>query len=174
MKEWLSINELATKTGIPDTTIRRYIAKFNDFFVADGGSRSKRYDSSGIQVLIQIKDLYDKGLETEQVANELLNDFPIVMKDALGDGSTNKLPALATSDEISDVKNALVELKLSNDKLFEALKERDELLAKRDEEIKYLLTMNKNLLLAIQPPEQPEEHEQQSDSIWSRIFGKKK
>lgn len=141
MKEWLTINELASSTGIPDTTVRRYIAKFSVFFVSKGGSRGKRYESSGVAVLVQIKDLYEKGLETEQVANELSGNFPIIIKSE----EPAKLPAIATSDEITEVKQALVELKLSNDALLEALRE-------RDEDIRRLLEESRTQLLELNQP----------------------
>lgn len=150
MKEWLSINELATKTGIPDTTIRRYIAKLSDFFVSKGGSRSRRYDSSAIEVLSQIKDLYDKGLETDQVANELGKTFPMVVKTE----EPPKLPAIAT--ELTEIRSAIVELKLSNDELLETLRTRDEL-------IRELLETNKNQLLEFS-------QQQVNQSWWQKLF----
>lgn len=154
MKEWLSINELASQTGIPDTTIRRYIAKLSDFFVSKGGSRGKRYESGAVPILVQIKDLYDKGLETEQVANELLKAYPIIVKD----DEPAQLPALATSDEIAEIKQALIQLKMSNDELLETL-------SKRDEDIIRLLEEHKTQIIELQQPPQPDV------SWWHKLLG---
>lgn len=140
MKEWLSINQLAEQTLIPDTTIRRYIVKFPDYFQHKGGSRSKRYEDTAIKVLIRIKSLYDEGLETEQVDGFLKSEFPLVIDgDKVEDKTLEKaqLPMLATAEDMTEIKEALNEQMKFNKLLLEKLSVQEryikESLEKRDQ-----------------------------------------
>ena len=112
MNEWLNIMELAERTKIPDTTVRRYITKFNVFFFHVGGTRSRRYKSSGVEVLLRIKALYDGGYESEEVARQLEQDFPMVLDGDRVEGNLEKAdtPALFTAEDIWEIKQELKDL----------------------------------------------------------------
>ena len=135
MKEWLSIVELAEKTSIPDTTIRRYISKFPDFFIHKGGSRSKRYEDTAIKVLVRIKNLFDEGYETDLVESKLKNEFALIIDDNRVDEKTDTA-VLATSADLLEIKEALAEQKQFNKLLIEKLSNQEtyikESLEKRD------------------------------------------
>lgn len=169
MKEWLTINELAEKTGIPDSTIRRYIAKFSDFFVVKGGTRSKRYEDTAVKVLQRIKDLYDKGYETEQTHNALLKDFPLIADDDAPEETTN-LPALATSDDVAEIKQMLKAQQEFSNRLLDRLAKQEEYikdsLERRDRELLQSITesMNARKLLL--------EDKKEEKTLWQRLFNK--
>lgn len=121
MREYLSITELADKSGIPNSTCRRYLTSFEEFFVVKGGSRLKKYEVEAITVLQRIKDLYDDGADTNEIHNILAKEFPRVMN---GEEEVDKnLPTLATSEDIMEIKQALAEQKQFNDELLETLKQ---------------------------------------------------
>lgn len=109
MKEWLDVPQLAEQTNLPDSSVRRYLTKFKQFFAYKGGKRSKRYESSAIRVLLRIKALYDEGFETAEVTNTLVNEFPVVVdgEQTEADLSSSGLPALATAEQMADLKEAL-------------------------------------------------------------------
>jgi DNA-binding transcriptional MerR regulator len=136
MKEWLSIIELAEETNIPDTTIRRYISKFPDFFTYKGGTRSKRYEDTAIKVLVRIKNLFDEGYETDLVESELKNEFPLIIDGNRLTEKTTVKAVLATSADLLEIKEALIEQKEFNKLLIEKLSNQDayikESLEKRD------------------------------------------
>jgi DNA-binding transcriptional MerR regulator len=120
MKDWLSIVELAEKTSIPDTTIRRYISKFPDFFIHKGGSRSKRYEDTAIKVLVRIKNLFDEGYETDLVESKLKNEFALIIDDNRR-AEKNDTAVLATAADLLEIKEALAEQKEFNKLLIEKL-----------------------------------------------------
>lgn len=169
MKEWLTINELSERTGIPDSTIRRYITKFSDFFVVKGGNRSKRYEDTAVEVLLRIKDLYDKGYETEQTYNALLKVFPQII-DPEETEESSSLPALATSDDIIEIKQMLKAQQEFSNRLLDRLSKQEEYirnsLERRDQRLMQAITdsMNERKLLL--------ESKQEDKSFWQRLFKK--
>lgn len=127
MKEWLNINELAEQTNIPDTTIRRYISKFSTFFIHKGGARSRRYEDKAVKVLIRIKQLYDEGHESEEVDNVLRREFAVVIDGDKGEELFEKssTPALATAEDMAEIKEALKQQQEFNKLLIEKLAEQE-------------------------------------------------
>ena len=119
--KWLSINELAKQTGIPDTTVRRYIAKHSDFFKSKGGTRSKRYEATAVSLLLEIKKLYDEGMETEQVFVAVRGKYPLIQDSE----KPIEPPALATGEDMAFIKSALLEQQAFNKALVERLEQQD-------------------------------------------------
>lgn len=175
MREWLNIQELAHQTNIPDTTIRRYISKFSTFFIYKGGARSRRYEDTAVKVLIRIKQLYDDGHESEEVDNTLRNEFSVVI-DGDNEESFEKAstPALATADDMAEIKEALKQQQEFNKLLIEKLADQEryikETLEKRDhlflESIK-TIQEEKALLEAAST-------EEKKPSFFNRLFGMNK
>lgn len=172
MQEWLTINELSDKTGIADSTIRRYVAKFSDFFVVKGGARSKRYEETATKILIRIKELYEKGLETEQVYKNLEKDFPLVLNGDAPEEQTTLLPALATSDDISEIKEMLKAQQEFSNRLLDRLSKQEEYIKdsidRRDRELMQALkdSMSERRLLL----ENKEAEDKKEDkNLWQRL-----
>jgi len=135
---WLNINELAEQTNIPDTTIRRYITKFNTFFIHKGGARSRRYEDKAVKVLIRIKQLYDEGHESEEVDNVLRKEFAVVIDGDKVEEPFEKssTPALATAEDMAEIKAALKQQQEFNKLLIEKLADQEryikEVIEKKD------------------------------------------
>lgn len=174
MKEWFTITELAEKTSIPDTTIRRYIQKFNEFFPHKGGSRSRRYEEVSVKILVRIKNLFDSGYETDQVDATLRNEFPMVV-----DGDKQEVmeftPTLATAEDINEIKEALKQQNEFNQLLLEKLESQEryikESLEKRDQVLmESLRTMqeDKKLLLEVAAAHE----EEKKKGFFAKLFGK--
>lgn len=177
MKEWFTITELAEKTNIPDTTIRRYIQKFPDFFHFKGGSRSKRYEEISIKILVRIKNLFDGGFETDQVDATLRSEFPMVVDGDKQEEKETKTPALATAEDIAEIKEALKAQAEFNKRLVEKLDNQEryikESIEKRDhllvESIRQFQEEKKQLLI-----ETAAAREEESQTPWyKKIFGLK-
>lgn len=172
--EWLNIQELADQTNIPDTTIRRYISKFGAFFIFKGGARSRRYEDTAVKVLIRIKQLYDNGHESEEVDNTLRKEFAVII-----DGDKEEpfektiTPALATADDMAEIKEALKQQQEFNKLLIEKLVDQEryikESLEKRDhlflESIKAIQEEKRTLLEKTSPAEE------KKPSFFKRFFG---
>ena len=180
MKEWLNIQELAERTMIPDTTVRRYISKFNTYFVAKGGARSKRYEDSGVKVLLRIKQLYDNGYESDEVDNKLKKEFAVVMDGDNEQEQAEKVatPTLATVEDVAEIMDALKQQQDFNKLLIEKMAEQDrymrESMEKRDKLLLESLRTIQAEKLAIEESAVSSEakRDEGKSSFISRLFGK--
>ncbi|MEW4238850.1 hypothetical protein GOICGAJE_04816 [Bacillus sp. MB95] len=77
MTKWLSVKELSEETSIPTSTIRRYIDKFEDFFIQKENHRPKQYEAAAATVLLKIKQLYDEGCQAEEINEALQKEFSL-------------------------------------------------------------------------------------------------
>ncbi|WP_337134243.1 MerR family transcriptional regulator [Priestia megaterium] len=77
MTNWLSVKELSEETSIPTSTIRRYIDKFQYFFIQKEDHRPKQYEAAAATVLLKIKQLYDEGCQAEEINEELQKEFSL-------------------------------------------------------------------------------------------------
>ena len=77
MTKWLSVKELSEETNIPTSTIRRYIDKFEDFFIQKEDHRPKQYEAAAATVLLKIKQLYDEGCQAEEINEALQKEFSL-------------------------------------------------------------------------------------------------
>jgi DNA-binding transcriptional MerR regulator len=185
LKEWLNINELAEKTLIPDTSVRRYISKFPDFFQSKGGSRSKRYEDSGIKVLVRIKNLFDSGYETDQVDEVLRKEFPVIIDGNKVEESEEKAstPPLATVEDVEEIKAMLVRQQEFNERLLERLAEQERYiknsLEKRDNQlIESLRTVQELKQAQIEVSSSVVDNDDKEDkeskpNFFQRLFGNK-
>jgi DNA-binding transcriptional MerR regulator len=175
MKEWLSINQLAEQTLIPDTTVRRYIQKLPDFFHYKGGSRSRRYEETAIKVLSRIKDLYDQGYETDQVDEVLRREFSMIVDgDSVVSDEKSHTPALATVEDVAEIKDLLKQQQEFNKLLLEKLASQEqyikESLEKRDSQLmESLRTVQEEKKVML---ETISTKEQTKPSFFKRLFGR--
>jgi DNA-binding transcriptional MerR regulator len=174
VKEFFTITELAEKTSIPDTTVRRYIQKFSDFFMYKGGSRSRRYEESAIKILIRVKNLFDNGYETEQVDAILRKEFSMII-DGDKQEENDKTPALATAEDVAEIKESLKEQKEFNKLLLERLEQQDryikESLESRDRTLmESLRTIQEEKQARIETAASMEKEEKKKGFL-SRLFG---
>ncbi|MFE3892211.1 MerR family transcriptional regulator [Priestia sp. YIM B13446] len=77
MTKWLSVKELSEETSIPTSTIRRYIDKFQYFFIQKENHRPKQYEAAAATVLLKIKQLYDEGCQAEEINEALQKEFSL-------------------------------------------------------------------------------------------------
>jgi DNA-binding transcriptional MerR regulator len=157
MTEWYSVPELAKETGIPEPTLRRYLANFPTYFISKAGARGKRYDTAAIDILKRIKQLFDSGYETAGVSEVIANEFPMIMEDnekAEMSGGFNK-PGLATSEEIAKVMEFNKQLLQENRELKELFKMFLQKDAEKTAMVESLANQVENLAKALPAPEQP-------------------
>lgn len=106
--EWLTITELAERTNIPETTIRRYVKLFKTFFKTSGGTRSRRYEEQGVRILVRIKNLYDEGRDTDEISRILTTEFAMVIDDNVVEGKQKaNTQALPTADDLKQLRESL-------------------------------------------------------------------
>lgn len=140
MNKYLTIAELAELTDIPNSTCRRYLTAFEAFFAVKGGSRLKKYEAEAVNILKRVKYLYDEGLESHEIFDALKSEFPLVVNDEEQRETSEQaptVPSLATSEDISEIKEALEQQKQFNQALVEQMKQQQEFYEKKFEELKY-------------------------------------
>lgn len=176
MREWLNIQELAYQTNIPDTTIRRYISKFSTFFIHKGGARSRRYEDTAVKVLIRIKQLYDDGHESEEVDNTLRSEFSVVI-----DGDTEKepvaranTPALATAEDMAEIKRALKQQQDFNKLLIEKLADQERFIKETIEKRDHLFLESIKTIQEEKALLEAASTEEKKPSFFNRLFGMNK
>lgn len=142
-----SISELEELTSVPDSTIRRYISKFSDFFIDKSGGRVKKYEETAIKVLIRIKNLFDNGYGTIEVYDILRNEFPMIVDDGNEkDWDKTQSPALATNDDIAEIKEAFQRQEKFNKLLVEKLDQQSKKLDDQERYIKEVLEKRDQVL----------------------------
>lgn len=141
MSNYLTIAELAEQADIPNSTCRRYLSTFEAFFLVKGGSRLKKYEQRAVDILKRIKHLYDDGLESNEIHSVLVGEFPLVI-DGDEQRESDESPvvsALATSEDVKEIKQALEDQKVFNQQLLEQIKQQQEYikqsLDRRDQEL---------------------------------------
>ncbi|MGE1112488.1 MerR family transcriptional regulator [Priestia megaterium] len=96
MTKWLSVKELSEETSIPTSTIRRYIDKFQYFFIQKEDHRPKQYEAAAATVLLKIKQLYDEGCQAEEINEALQKEFSL---------TTSEDQAAVSLEEAEDTEN---------------------------------------------------------------------
>ena len=74
-KTMLSLPELARKSDIPESTCRRYISQFPDYFTSSGSGRVKKYYPESVHALQTIKRMYDQGKNKADILEVLTGNF---------------------------------------------------------------------------------------------------
>lgn len=72
-KEWLTVNEIETKTGIPNNTLRRYIRQHGEFITHKKDGKSYLISNESIDVINHIRELYQENNLTVQQVRETLD-----------------------------------------------------------------------------------------------------
>ena len=134
MKKWMTITEIAKETGIPDSTCRRYLTQFSDFFVLKGGSRQKKYEDKAVPVLLRIQQLFSEGLIKEEIEKTLSTEFPLVVEidEEKERVSSPQVPTLPTAEYIEQMVGQIVEKRVKEENT-RVMKYLDERLNKHDE-----------------------------------------
>lgn len=76
VEEWQTINDLATRAGLAESTARRYASLFGEYLPAREFGRVKKYAPEAAQVLARIAELYQEGLGTPEVTVRLQGELP--------------------------------------------------------------------------------------------------
>lgn len=74
VEQWWSINEIAKELHIPETTVRRYISTFKEYFShqAKQFGRGKKYPEQAAHIIKTIYNSYRTGKSTDEIRG-LLN-----------------------------------------------------------------------------------------------------
>ena len=76
MEDWITITNMARSAKLPESTARRYVKLFEDFFPNKKVGRMVLYDKKSEPLLNRISDLFSSGLHRDQVYEELQKQVP--------------------------------------------------------------------------------------------------
>lgn len=83
MEKMLTVSELSKITEIPESTVRRYLTRFEAYFPFDSRGKGKKYRPDSIEVLKQIAVLYSEGYQANEIEPMLANRFPFTINDSM-------------------------------------------------------------------------------------------
>lgn len=168
MKEWYSANEVIRRSGIAESTARRYIVKFNHYFITQPNRKPKRYDLTAPEIIRRINDLYLAGKSTNDI-NEILKQetFHVIETDPVKE-LRSESEQLTIIQQLSDLNETLVQtLNHISEKLQESIAESRASRAEIQE-----LTRRISELEVKQLPDPQQKEEKKARRKWYQIFKK--
>jgi len=137
MQDLLSLLSIAKKLDIPESTLRYYTRKFDEYLPTLGKGRQKRYRPEAVEILRTIADMFKNNRSVNDIANHLRQRFPINIEGiedyyspSLTNYSPSELPAIFTDFMKAHIE--MVNQSLAKDK---ALLEQQETIKQKDNEI---------------------------------------
>lgn len=82
MEKLLTVSELSKITEIPESTVRRYLTRFEAYFSFDTRGKGKKYRPDSVEVLKQIAVFYSEGYQANEIEPLLANRFPFTINDS--------------------------------------------------------------------------------------------
>jgi hypothetical protein len=78
---------IANESGVPESTVRRYLSTFDDFFLCKKIGRASKYDPVSVPLIKKINALYGEGYSTTEIRQQLSNEEPYT-PGVVGDGGS--------------------------------------------------------------------------------------
>lgn len=109
-EKWVSVAELAKLALVPESTTRRYLSRYDQFFRYDERARGKRYHPESVAVISLIQTMYGEGMEAEEIEQALAKQFPInvVTDHSLTTTDHPPAPMVATRSDLEAVLSELL------------------------------------------------------------------
>ena len=152
MDKMLSVSELSKITEIPESTVRRYISKFEAYFQYDARGKGKKYHPESVKVLKRIAALYSEDYQAHEIESVLATQFSFAINNQ--QDTTNQLPAT--------IEQQFEEFKQQQDEFNRQLLER---LDRQENYIKKLLEERAQPLLQNPQDTQPEEKKGTTEAL---------
>lgn len=141
MEKWLSVSQLSKTLEIPETTVRRYLNHFEEYFRLEQRGRGKKYHPGSIEIVGRIASLYSTDYETLEIKDILSKEFAFTVHDSDQNDTTMQPPAYNVQKEFEEFKQQQEEF---NKQLLSKLQEQQDYIKSSIEE------RDKSLLTAIQ------------------------
>src|SRR5690625_3666476 len=102
MVDWLSVSQLSKMLEIPETTIRRHLNNFEEYFRSEQMGRGKKYHPSSVEILQRIATLYDGDRETIEIKRLLADEYAFEVEEIDEDDITMYPPAYDVSGKLDE------------------------------------------------------------------------
>src|SRR5699024_2076936 len=100
--EWLSVTQLSKTLEIPETTTRRYLNTFDEYFRWEQIGRGKKYDPDSVEILQRIAMLYSADRETFEIKKILADEYAFTIDEENNGAATNDPPAYDISGKLDE------------------------------------------------------------------------
>ncbi|MFC0716156.1 MerR family transcriptional regulator, partial [Cellulomonas biazotea] len=121
MDKMLTVSELSKVTEIPESTVRRYLNKFEAYFRYDSRGKAKKYHIDSAEILKRVAALYNDGYQAHEIESILATQFPFTVSDS--QGTTTQPQHKSIEQQFEEFKAQQEEF---NRKLFEQLHQQQE------------------------------------------------
>lgn len=169
MANYLTVSEICKETDVSNSSCRRYLSEFGDFFSTKGGSRVKKYEEQAVNIVRRIKHLYDEGKDKDEIYNILINEFPLVVNDGEQHIKKDTVPELATGEDVEEIRKLFTKQEKFNAELLKRLDQQTKYINRRMEERDKVLmqSINESLETRKQLASAKEKK-----GFFARLFGK--
>jgi DNA-binding transcriptional MerR regulator len=130
-EKWLSVMDIEKQTGIPDATIRRYLRNHGHHIQIKKRGKVYFISSDSLVVIKKIRELYDKGKQSEDI-EETLRDMNVPVTITVTDDE--KEVTVNASEVLLQLKKEMNEQKKFNQLLLETLQKQQEYINTKLEE----------------------------------------
>jgi|SRR5699024_1051830 len=159
--EWLSVTQLSKTLEIPETTTRRYLNTFDEYFRWEQIGRGKKYDPSSVEILQRIAMLYSADRETFEIKKILADEYAFTIDEENNDAATNDPPAYDISGKLDEFQKKQAEF---NKQLLQQLHEQQ----------KYINELIKNQQTDINQQKQLASPEERRTERFNQIMAERK
>lgn len=83
----LKVADLADMSGIPESSVRRYLKQFSEFVVSKEVGRANAYPPETVTLLVRIAELYKDSKSTPEILDILRFEVPINLPDCAAESS---------------------------------------------------------------------------------------
>lgn len=130
-KQWFSVVEVESQTGIPNQTIRRYINNHGVYLNPKKRGKGYFLSEESIKVIQEIRKLYENGL-TAQLVNDTLQERNIPMTITVSEGK--QAMNIQVGEALNSMKKSIDEQNEVIRSLAEQMKKQQEYIDNRLEE----------------------------------------
>lgn len=109
LEDWQTINDLAARVSLAESTARRYASLFGEYLPAREFGRVKKYAPECGQILARIAELYQEGLGTPEVIVRLQGELPRTVDADGGQGGVVVAPGGAHAELLQRLGHALLQ-----------------------------------------------------------------
>lgn len=131
MAQWYKTNDIIELTGVPETTLRRFMKRFQHYIIHERRGRLRYYHETAIEVIKTIRERREAGATYEEIESELESKAVYTIEpktESLPEATNEKIMKLLEAfteqkKEITGLKKEIHELKEQMDQQQEKAKE---------------------------------------------------
>lgn len=108
-EELLSIKEIARRLEVPESNVRYWRDRFEEYLPVQGQGRKRRYSAKALEIFQLIRDGFQDNHSTEYIAQELARHYPRTMQVTATPSEREPVPEPEANTNHVNSVNALVQ-----------------------------------------------------------------